>query len=109
MRIRVLGRPTLEVPPPSCSRSPTSITFSLLEREFEFHIDAQDKTFPIQQTALKIQWLPNSQYAALPSDEKQKSLKYLNKLYQYNITTIHQAPTSIISKEEFNQKYKALP
>ena len=71
------------------------------------------KTFPIQQTPLEIQWHSNSQYASLPSEEKQKSIKYLNKLYQYNITTLHQiqnnVETSIISKEEFKQKYKALP
>jgi hypothetical protein len=43
------------------------------------------------------------------SEENQKSLKHLNKLYQYNIPTIHQIQItpkqSIISKEEFKQKY----
>lgn len=50
----------------ACSRSFTTKILFPLEREFGIHIDAQDKTFPFQQTPLEIQWHSNSQYASLP-------------------------------------------
>jgi hypothetical protein len=54
----------------ACSRSPTSKTLFLLERELKTFFDTRETTFPIQQTPLKAEWLNKNNYRLLPPQQK---------------------------------------
>ena len=54
----------------ACIRSPIARTLFLLEREYEIHVTAANRAFPIKTTPLEQTWKNNPTYASLKYDSK---------------------------------------
>ena len=82
----------------ACAKSLIALTFILLEKGYEVHIDINGTTFPIHQTKLEAKWFINPHYKWLPQEEKSHAWNYLDKLFHYNITKLNQIqnPNGII-------------